>query len=115
MAKFSVLSNGSLVGHSHLELGDPPMGVAFGEFFPAPGYAAISRHCRTNHSDRPSLELSVQTEQGTVIPCVGVGILDYSAETSEPYIEINVLGIEYSVYQALFPQHITSYEQQFKD
>ncbi|WDG78659.1 hypothetical protein PUP68_14595 [Pseudomonas chlororaphis] len=111
MAQFSIFSGLVLVGYSALEYGDPPMGVAFGQFEPADGYAVIKNECCTNHRDQSPLDLSVQTEAGVVIPCVGVGILDYSKELVPPCIEINILGIQHPLYGELFPQHVTMYER----
>lgn len=103
MRRFTVYSGSVLVGHSALEFGDPPMGVAFGPFEPAKGYAAIENECRTNHRDQSGLNLSVQTETGMVIPCEGVGILDYSQEQAA-CIEINILGVPAPLYSRLFAQ-----------
>ena len=114
MAKFSIHSQGLLIGHSLLESGDAPIGVAFGAFEPAPGYAKIQELCKANPADQSSLQLSVQTESGQVIPCTGVGILEFSEEHALPCIEVNVLGIPYPLYEQLFPQHVHAYGQQFK-
>ena len=109
MQRFSIYSGSVLVGYSALEHGDPPMGVAFGEFEPADGYRLIQRECRTNHDDQSALLLSAQTEGGVVIDCMGVGILDYSEMTPFDAIEINVLGISYPLYEELFPEHVSRY------
>jgi hypothetical protein len=113
MSQFAIYAQEVLVGHSLLEHGDPPMGVAFGVFMPNAAYTTIQRECQTNHADQSSLHLRVQTESGTQIPCVGVGILDYSAELDAPYVEVNVLGISYPLYGELFPHHVARYDQQF--
>lgn len=113
MPTYRVLHRGVLVGHSSLEHGDPPMGVAFGEFVPAAGYEAIAAYCKSNHADQSELALVVQAEDGLNIPCIGVGVLDYSEQAGEPYAELNVLGIEHDVYAALFPQHVAAYDRQF--
>ena len=55
MARFSIYSGMMLVGYSSLESGDPPMGVAFGQFEPTAGYLAIQNECRTNHADQSGL------------------------------------------------------------
>lgn len=114
MAKFAVYAREVLVGHSMLESGDAPMGVAFGAFVPSEAYSQIQRECMTNHTDQSVLGLSVQTEAGVVIPCAGVGILDYSAEIEPPYIEVNLLGVPYPLYGELFPEHVANYERQFR-
>ena len=113
MTKFSIYSNNELVGHSALESGDPPMGVAFGAFEPSARYEAIQQTCRTNHADQSSLNLSVRTPAGTLLECAGVGILDYSEEADASFIEVNVLGISYPAYAELFPEHVAAYERQF--
>ncbi|POA31883.1 hypothetical protein C1884_09740 [Pseudomonas sp. GW460-R15] len=89
------------------------MGVVFGQFEPADGYAVIQNECCTNHHDQSALNISVQTEAGMVIPCAGVSILDYSKELLPPCIEINILGVPYHLYEKLFTQHVASYEYQF--
>ena len=113
MPQFAIYAQEVLVGHSMLEHGDPPMGVAFGVFVPNAAYATIQRECQTNHADQSALDLSAQTESGTRISCAGVGILDYSAELDPPYVEVNVLGIPYPLYGELFPHHVALYDQQF--
>jgi hypothetical protein len=114
MANFEVFSDATFVGTSSLENGDPPMGVAFGRFFPAETYAIIQAQCINNHADQSSLKLTVRTPTGQVIQCAGVGILDYSPEVGVEGIEVNVLGISHPSYEDLFPQHVAQYEQQFK-
>jgi hypothetical protein len=111
MAEFAVYSGDLLVGHSDLEQGDAPMGVAFGVFKPLDAYAEIREICVENHADQSALELSVRTEAGAVIPCAGVGILDCPAAGEASYIEVNILGIPYPLYEKLFPQHVASYEK----
>lgn len=114
MPRFAVYAGELLVGYSMLESGDAPMGVAFGEFVPNEEYSKIQRECMVNHADQSALQLSARTEAGMVIPCAGVGILDYTAEIEPPYIEVNVLGISYPLYGELFQNHVVAYERQFK-
>lgn len=113
MEMFAVYSNNVLVGHSLLENGDPPMGVAFGLFIPSSDYSSIKAECKNNHHDQSALKLTVRSKAGIEIPCVGVGILDYAAEFDQPYAEVNVLGIPYPLYGELFPSHVEHYEKQF--
>ena len=112
MARYAVYSKGVLVGHSLLEHGDPPMGVAFGEFIPGRAYSEIQSECRTNHADQSALELSVQTASGAEIRCAGVAILDCSAENEQACAEVNVLGISYPPYEELFPDRVARHDHQ---
>ena len=111
---YEIFAKETLVGRSRLEFGDPPMGVAFGEFLPELGYSEIEHECRINHQDQTHLGLNVRTATGEKIPCVGVGILDYSSEIDDGYAEVNLLGVEYSLYAQLFPDQVYGYEQKFK-
>ena len=114
MPTFEVYYANTLVGYSDLESGDPPMGVAFGQFVPAEGYQAIRKQCIENHADQTALRLTVRTPRNETIQCAGVAILDYSQDAGEQFIELNVLGISYPPYEELFPHHVARYEQQFK-
>lgn len=89
------------------------MGVAFGKFEPAEGYHTIQNECRTNHNNQSALALTVQTDAGQIIECLGVGILDYTDEGLGDFIEINVLGISHPLYGELFPEQVIRYAQQF--
>ena len=111
MAQFAVYSEDLLVGHSDLEQGDAPMGVAFGVFKPTDSYAKIRAICVANHTDQAVLKLSVRTGAGVVIPCAGVGIMEYQAAGEASYIEVNVLGIPYPLYEEIFPEHVAGYEK----
>ena len=111
MAAFEIFSAETLVGSSDLEHGDPPMGVAFGRFFPGEGYAAIQAECINNHADQSSLKLTVRTPAGQIIQCAGVGILDDSPDLGMDGIEVHVLGISDPPYKELFPQYEAQYRQ----
>lgn len=113
MARFSIYSGMMLVGYSSLESGDPPMGVAFGQFEPTAEYLAIQNECRTNHVDQSGLTLSVKNEAGLVIPSMAIAILDYAEEHLPDCIEITILGIPSAFYEALFPDHAIKYTHQF--
>jgi hypothetical protein len=113
MTKFLVYSSGSLVGQSALECGDPPMGVAVGEFIPNAAYVSIKPRCTSNHADQSALALSVRSESGAEIPCIGVSILDYSSRSEGAYIELNVIGIDSGLYSSFFPHHVAAYEKRF--
>jgi hypothetical protein len=87
------------------------MGVVFGKFIPNAEYATIRGQCTSNHVDQSALQLSVRTETGSELQCAAVAILD-SAECEGA--ELNVLGVPHRLYKELFPEHVSSYEKQFK-
>lgn len=116
MPRFEVLSGSTLVGHSELEAGDPPMGVAVGRFVPLPAYESIrSMVVASAEKDQSQLELSVRLAGGPVLPTQGgVQLIDFSAELGAEGLQVHALGIGYPLYQELFPMHVAAYENQFR-
>ncbi|WP_139015209.1 hypothetical protein [Xanthomonas cannabis] len=116
MHRFEILANSVLIGHTAFESGDPPMGVAFGRFFPIAAYetvqpAIIQREGR----EVEGMDFAVRiASDGRVIECLAVAITDCSAEFGAEGLEVAVLGIGYPLYAELFPQHVAAYEHQFK-
>jgi len=115
MTQFHIYSRGRLIGWSELEFGDPPMGVAFGKFIPAPAYTSIqSQVVSLTGKDQACLDLSARLPNGEALEAVGgVCIADYSVEAGEDGLEVSVLGISYPAYEHLFPHHVAAYERQF--
>jgi hypothetical protein len=116
MNRFEIYSSSLLVGWSDLELGDPPMGVAFGKFNPTVSYAEIQQAViKAGAGEVASLNLSVRLTGGPELQATGgVQIADYSAEVGEDGIEVSVLGITYPEYDLLFPDHLLAYEKSLK-
>jgi hypothetical protein len=113
MSEYKVFSGETLVGYSALELGDPPMGVALGKFFPLAAYGLIQVQCiAARDLPQSHLDLSIARQNGNVLPVEhGVVILDYSVELGE--IEVQAVGIGYPLYGELFPQQVATYKAQF--
>jgi hypothetical protein len=59
------------------------------------------------------LQLSIATEAADTIPAIGVSVLDYTAMVNEPEIQVNLIGVEVAIYEALFPLHVLAYRQRF--
>jgi hypothetical protein len=112
---FEIYASGILVGNSALERGAPPMGVGDGKFIAGDSYRQIQDECQGNHADQSGLALSVRTPAGTLAPCIGVAILDYSNDApkgeKKEWLEVTVMGIPYSLYGELFPEHVARYEE----
>lgn len=116
MPRFEVYSGALLVGWSELELGDAPMGVAFGRFLPAPGYVAIQSVVMAAASGPlpENLQLSIRDSGGTTLDAsAGVHISDCSVELGPEGLEVSILGVPYPSYETLFPEHVATYERQF--
>ena len=112
MQRFLVFAAGEVIGTTHLEFGDPPMGVAFGKFIPNEQYASFV-------AATPLLEpgvraVSLQGPDGNLIPSEGTYVRDMSAELGGEGLEVEALGIPYPLYEALFPAHVQAYKEQFK-
>lgn len=114
MPRFGIYSQQLLVGWSALELGDAPMGVAFGRFIPAPAYRLIQAQVVAAQGPASEgLHLSARDPGGAPLDCIGVCITDYSAELGASGLEVSVIGVSDPPYAQLFPQHVAAYERQF--
>jgi hypothetical protein len=102
-ARFEVYSRSELIGWSELEHRDPPMGVAFGRFVPAPAYSKVQSKVRASleAKDRlgaqASLQLVVRTPAGAMLKEIAT-----IADASDKYpdnIELELLGVpDYSTH-----------------
>lgn len=109
---FAIILDGQILGYSELELGDPPMGVAFGRFIPAEGFDAFVRKVPPDVTDGDRVQiwnrLAARTSQGVVLQCDGVSIrYDFKKEHA---CEVEVLGINSPSYDELFPHHVEAYD-----
>jgi hypothetical protein len=112
--RFEIFAGKTLIGHSELELGDAPMGVAEGRFMPSPAYATIQAQViAARERTQDHLSLSARFA-GRDLPAEGgVHILDYSAELGTAGLQVSLLGIGYSLYEQLFPEHVAAYKAKF--
>ena len=108
-AMYAIRARGEVIGHSELEHGDAPMGVAFGRFVPAAGFKAYVRTVPPNIVEDSGVriwnELTASTPGGVAVFRVDLG--------DEIAHEVNVLGIHSPPYGELFPQHVEAYERRF--
>ena len=107
----------TLIGHSNLEQGDPPMGVAHGRFIPAQSFDLFRHNAeRLDEDTRRWRGLAVKTANGQEIEChMGIAIIEYGPLDDIFAIEVTCLGIGYPLYEELFPHHVKSYEESFED
>ena len=115
MKRFVVLAGPTVIGHSDLELGDAPMGVAGGQFVPSTEYASVRPACvAARESSQAHIGLSVRVAGGESVPAQGgVQIFDYSEELGKAGVEVHVNGIPHPLYERLFPEHVEAYAKQF--
>ncbi|CAA2143503.1 hypothetical protein [Methylobacterium bullatum] len=108
-AMYGIVAHGEVIGHSELESGDPPMGVAFGRFFPAAGFDAFVRTVPPDEAEGDEVliwnALSATSPEGVVIDCAGVAVFCY-ALGDEVDLEVTVLGISSPPYGKLFPNRV---------
>jgi hypothetical protein len=107
MAKrFNITCNGERIGTSDLESRDAGMGIATGRFTPAAAYERVrpvfrlfaEAQCEDGPADvrmladyyrsRDSLVLSVETEDGVVVPTTTVHIADFMEELDQTACEV---------------------------
>jgi hypothetical protein len=102
--KFEVLAGDVVIGWSHLEYGDPPMGVAHGKLIVTSAYGATPPNAslRVRPVGEPFFE-----------PVGGVHIEDLRADFGPDEIEVSVLGLDHETYARYFPHHVRSYKEQF--
>jgi hypothetical protein len=119
---FQIYHGDALIGRSKLEYGDPPMGVAFGQFEPTDAFAYSRKAMKPTtdgvgkeQSDTRCLEdLRAETEDGTALVCAGVAVFEYGEADDLLAREVVCLGIEQPPYEELFPHHVKTHENQFK-
>lgn len=115
MSRFEIYADGSHIGWSDFEYGDPPMGVAFGRFIPTASYGAIQEKViAETASGQTSFRFQVKSPTRIWIEAVGVSISDYSKEVGAEGIEVSVLGISNPPYELLFAEHIDAYKRSFQ-
>lgn len=118
MSRFEVYSGPLLIGWSELELGDAPMGVAFGQFFPGPGYASVQPIVVVAKGGPlpEELQLSIRDGGGVTLEASGgVHLVDHSFEVGPEGLEVSLLGVSYPEYETIFPEHVAAYERQFNN
>ena len=122
---YKIFLDNKLIGMTKLELGDPQMGVVFGQINFTEnniGYDFIKKYCIDNlieiQTDYPTDKLitrgkieKLKIRNTENIELVGLGnIID--GMDSDIYT-ITILGLESEVYEKNFPQHIAEYELKF--
>ena len=104
-----------LIGHSHLEFGDAPMGVAFGSFIPNDLYASVKPEIVGSWGNQEHLELTASTPNGLPIKCLAVAINDRTADISPEALFVEILGIPYPDYAEIFPEHVKAYQKLYPE
>ena len=112
---YNIFYNDLLIGHSKLEMGDPPMGVAHGEFIPTVNFNSTKDQFEKLEKELWRLEgLVLKTGQGKEIEChAGTVILIYESLETPFALEFSGLGIDHKVYKLHFPHHVKNYKQQW--
>lgn len=120
MRPFEIYSAGILIGHSELERGDAPMGVASGRLIPLPAFEEIRKFVvidlrRQEMPSQKHLKLTIREAAGSEIASSGgVQIMDCCAELGPEGLIVEILGVPYPLYEELFPRHVEAYRQHWK-
>jgi hypothetical protein len=118
---FGIFHGGVLIGQSELESGDPPMGVAFGQFEPTGAFAPLRDAMKAardgagkEQRDTRYLDgVCARTADGIALVCSHVAVCEYG-EADDPLAwVVYCLGIEQPPYEELFPHHVKTYADQF--
>jgi hypothetical protein len=120
---YAIYSGETLIGHSALEKGDAPMGVAFGTLIPAVAFDSIRSEAEPGDASnegtikqiRAWRGLTARMPNGARLECqMGVEVLEYG-DVQQPFaLEVYCSGIPYPLYEKLFPHHVESYRNQFE-
>jgi len=126
--KYNIYADGELIGWSELEGGDPPMGVAFGDFHPEPSYEKLRQIFQKYHGsgvhETPDGQLEMEWPVATVVRIVaedggqlhpiGFGITDLNGDLPPGHapIDLHVAleGIPSEEYKKYFSGHWDAYE-----
>jgi hypothetical protein len=119
---FCIFHGDALIGRSGLESGDPPMGVASGQFEPTDAFGPLRNAMKpardgTGKEQRDMRYLAglcAKTADGIALVCSHVEVFEYGEADSPFAWEVFCLGIEQPAYEKLFPHHVKAYEDQFK-
>ncbi|MCB0696036.1 MAG: hypothetical protein KDC07_01645 [Chitinophagaceae bacterium] len=124
---YTVFLNGKRIATTLFEHGDPPMGVVLGALRLEgieSGYDFFRAYCVANHiehtdhaEDRIIITeskihgLVVLNTDGKEIKGVGEQISGMDGDT----FQIDIFGIPYPFYEEEFPDHVSKYNELFKD
>ena len=120
---FHIFHGNVLIGRSELEAGDPPMGVASGQFEPTDAFASLRNAMKPvlngfgkeQRDMRYITGLCAKTAEGITLVCLSVEVMEYG-ESDNPFaLEVFCNMIEYPLYEQLFPHHVKAYDDQFKE
>ena len=115
---FEISFQGAVIGHSALERGDPPMGVAEGDFAPSDSFAAFLASVPSQPENDKDLQrwtgLSLAVPDGALVECQDVVLLraDFGDEVE---LVVAAIGIPYPLYEQLFPGHVETYYGQSRE
>ncbi|GHC56121.1 hypothetical protein [Neogemmobacter tilapiae] len=110
---FTIIANGTEIGYSFFENGDPPMGVAFGQFIPSANFTAflgstLPRKAAENGIHEYAEGISIESGPNKRLECAAISIAECNTAGSVEY-EVTVLGIPSSLYEEFFPKHYADY------
>ena len=112
---FTVKYRSKVVGLTHLEKGDPPMGVALGMLDPiCPVEHALGKPLNSKNGIKGwEVGLEVFLSDGQRLECQSTYLEQFDLGKGELIYQISCHRIHWSLYQAVFPHHVIAYENSF--
>jgi hypothetical protein len=110
---FLIYSNDVLIGRSALEKGDPPMGIALGDFTPTSAFETVRTTvdvASKTEEVRVFSGLRVSMSDGSAVVCSHVAVLEVGEFAAPLGWEVECMGFENPSYANLFPHHVKDYE-----
>jgi hypothetical protein len=118
---FEIISDGTIIGRTKFEYGDPPMGAAFGKLIPTSEFAEF---CASKPVSRPSnwplrvwSDLMAMSADGVLLDgaIVTVKFVEPTSMEEGPEIEVSAEAIPSPLFREVFPHHVAEYEARFSD
>ena len=107
--RFEIFLGETVVGWTHFEFGDPPLGVAFGRLYPL-----IDLSSWQLPTESEKIPLAARRADGRALtPCSHV-FVGGTAEDPES-LAVSICGLQSDIYDQLFSHHVREYHERFKD
>ena len=111
---YEIRKKGLILGHSLLESGDAPMGVALGAFWPAEKFSDFKQaeQAMEDGNQRRWLDCSLYNQHRVQVDEASVVIIEIG-ESDAPFSLTVTCFLPYPKYEEMFPHHVEAYRSAF--